>query len=54
MVGSTTSGGIDHDTGAAVAFAFVDPHLADGAAVQIRLLDQWYPAVVKGLGGATA
>jgi dimethylglycine dehydrogenase len=54
MVGSTTSGGIDHDTGAAVAFAFVDPHLADGAAVQVRLLDQWYPAVVKGLDAATA
>lgn len=48
LVGATTSGGMDHDTGRPVAFAQVDDdHATVGTELSIRLLGEWHPAVVR-------
>lgn len=48
LVGATSSGGMDHDTGRAVAFAHVDhDHSRTDTGLSIRLLGEWHPAIVR-------
>lgn len=48
LIGSTTSGGMDHAVGCPVGFAYIDDdRMQLGAEVTVRLLGDWYPATIR-------